>query len=787
MKQRFFWVVAPALAFGLGACQSKKQEQTEPAEAPPAQAATQPAEPAAVPTPPPAPKIPALSPEERAAKLGFAQYLPADTQTLIAVHNGAKTAQRVKASKLWKLLDSEISGASGMSDETAPSKEEETDDFELPEGEQDATPATADAPAGAAEPAEPAGDAVPTEAAEMGAETYFGREFTFAMGKTGSEQFGHLLTLNRRANFLRMRSLARSLAAAAKENDPDAVESAMEKAFGPEFFKEFLADPASGIGLYEKMAMPPIYLAFRTTPETVDAAAQQISGGLGMMAMAGEMVEPAEAERNGMHFAGFKVNGAKISEQIAENRGNMEEELDAATVDRLIAATAKKNLVILTGKVLDYVVIFVGSSVDDFQLAASPGQSVLSGEPLAFTDGYASKELAAVLYGDKNLISSTAAAGGLADIAEGIREGISGSEGLGDTRDLESLLRLVGERENALLKLTTSEAYGLAAFFEDGLKIETFGGRDPSANDWKAPCRLASLGNSTDVALFANLAVLPEFDQKAREYVEALTETGYAIALKAADLPIGEGHDKWLKFKQVTKMFDKEFRADTVQMWNAFYGEFSQGLGSERAWVFDLNGSMPPVPGVPQPLVDHAKIPRVTMVAPVSDRARLAKAWDAMNAGATRILAKVGPMLGQEIPMQKPLSSEKNGYTTWFFGMPSFTDDFIPSVTISDQWFAASSSKNQALDLLGKAGSESVGAAGMTLKVNFQALQKFSSETLQVCQKNAPALFGPDALDEEDVKKAEKAIEALGELDQLSMQCRREGGVMRTSLHWKTR
>ena len=45
---------------------------------------------------------------------------------------------------------------------------------------------------------------------------------------------------------------------------------------------------------------------------------------------------------------------------------------------------------------------------------------------------------------------------------------------LGDTRDLEALLRMVGERETALRKLAGNETLGMAAFFEDGLKIESY-------------------------------------------------------------------------------------------------------------------------------------------------------------------------------------------------------------------------------------------------------------------------------------------------------------------------
>ncbi len=73
-----------------------------------------------------------------------------------------------------------------------------------------------------------------------------------------------------------------------------------------------------------------------------------------------------------------------------------------------------------------------------------------------------------------------------------------------------------------------------------------------------------------------------------------------------------------------------------------------------------------------QELVDEGKFPRISLLAPVTDRAKLASAWEAMNRSASGILAKISEMNGQEIPMQKPISSEKNAFTT---GFSSDSDD----------------------------------------------------------------------------------------------------------------
>ena len=409
----------PAVALALGAC--KKKEEVKAPASPPAVAETPPQAPA---TPAPEVKIPGLSAEERAAKLGFVRHLPQDTEVVLAFHNGTKTVDRVKASKLWKLVQNQLGGGFGMPP---------ADDVELDE------PA---APADAAEPEAWAGRAL------------FGTEFTLALGKSTSVQTGNLLTLNRRMSYFQIRSATKAFLAAMKSGDVAALTESFSNGYGPDLAKELLDDPESGIALIEKTSMPPVYLAFRTREADQPAAAQQVAAMVENVNLLGEMVEPVEVESSGGKFAGFKILGTKVSAMLADDREAMEEEMEPAKVDQLLAAIAKKDLVVVSGTVGDYVVLFFGGSVDDFKLAGDVGQSLAASTALAFTDAYASKELAAVVYGQKESMDTMIqAAGGLADMTNGLRDGLAGSDVLGDTRDLEAMFKIVAEREAALRKL----------------------------------------------------------------------------------------------------------------------------------------------------------------------------------------------------------------------------------------------------------------------------------------------------------------------------------------------
>ena len=753
MKKRVNWLLVPAVALTLGAC--KKKEEVKVPESPPAVAETPPQ---VAPAPAPEVKIPSLSVDERAAKLGFVRHLPQDTEVVLAFHNGSKTVDRVKSSKLWKLVQSQVGAGFGMAPE---------DDGDLDVEVEDGL------------------EVAPDEDESSGPAGLFGSEFTLALGKSTAEQAGNVLTLNRRMSYFQARSATKAFIAAIKSGDVAAMGESWASSYGPELVKELLEDPQSGIALLEKTKMPPVYLAFKSREADQAVAAQQVAAMVENVNMFDEMVEPVEVEQSGGKFQGFKILGTKVSAMMAEDRESMEEELEPAQIDQLLAAVAKKDVVIMSGTVGDYVVLFFGGAVEDFKLAASASQSMVATDALAFTDAYASKELAAVMYGQKEgMETMITAAGGLADMTNGVRDGLAGSDALGETRDLEAMFKILAEREEALRKLVGNEALGSVAFFEEGLKVESYGGTDSGMVDWKAANRLARLGDSEDVVLFANLTTNAVYDEKARAYLDALLETAYAMTMKIAEAPM-EG-EQMAQFKAMAAMFDGKFRPDMVALWDAFSNDFGGGLGNESALIVDLKGTAPAVPGVAQEVVDKAKVPRVSVISPVTDRAKLAGSWDKINTTLTGTLAKVGEMTGQKIPMQKPISSEKSGNTTWFFPMPFFTDDFLPSVTVGDKWFVASSSKSQALDLITTADAGGETRDGLWFRMNFKALEKYSKETYALIDENSDALMG-QSLSDSQKKLIKNSIAILGDLDDLTVHSRREGGVQRSSVHFKTR
>jgi len=761
MKIHLNWLWIPAVALSLGACKKKEEVKIPEAPVPVVEAPVNQTPVKEAPEAPPAVVAPAVSVEARAAKLGFAKHLPQDAEAVISVYEGSKIASRMKTSKLWKMVQQEMGGDFGM-----------TADDEMQHPDAAAGDPLPDDPAAAAD--EP-----------IGPSTLFGTEFTLAMGKNTGSQFGNLLTINRRMGYYQMRGLAKAFATAVKSGDMESLTESLADGYGADLVKDLMKDPQSGIPLLEKVQMPPIYVAFKTKDADRPAAAQQLAAMVANGNALGEMVETAEIEVSGQKFVGLKILGSEMSANLAKDREGMEEALDAATVDQLLAVIAKKDIVLLSGTVGDYVVLFLGGSTADFRLAPDFSQSLVASDALAFSDAYSSKDLCMLSYGQKEATDTIIqAAGGLAEMTNGLRDGLAGAEGLGDTRDMDALFQIVAERESALRKLAGNEASGMVAFFEDGLKIESYGGYNYGMLDLKSPNKLGNLGDSEDVVLFANMTGDAVFSEKSRDYYGALLETAYAMTLKIAEAPIEV--ESMTQFKELAKTFDGKFRPDMLAMWDALSNDFGGSLGHESAWIVDLKGGAPAIPGIPQNVVDKAKVPRISMVCPVIDRSKLSGSWDKMNSTLTGTLAKISEMTGSQMPMQKPISSEKNGNTTWFFPMPFFTDDFLPSVTVGDKWFVASTSKNQALDLVAKADTGSTTRNGFWLTMNFKALETYAKASATLVEENAEAIMGAP-LSPEDSETIAQSIGILGDLDKLTVHSRSEGAVLRSSVHLKTR
>ena len=429
---RPWFTVLPVTALVLGSCEKKEQAS---APAAPGEAAKAPvAAPAEAPA---APAAKALTPGERAAMLGIVGHLSKDTESVMSLYDGKDIVKRLRSLKSWEFIR-----------EVA--KEEDGTDIEAEIGE------------GAAE-----------------ASKFLGQEIFLATGKGTGPQVANLVKLSQRSNYYQMRVLAKAFAAGAKEGDFSGLDSSSQAAM-----MEMAKEIGKEMGIIEAAAVPPTLGGVKAEDaESLAMAQQELASGMDqMVGLLGEAAKPLEFTKGGATFKGYKLSGEFLAAQMEAGRSDMEQTLEPADVDRLIAAIKTKNLAIAQGAIGNYLMIFLGDNEQLCPLADKVEDSLAANDAISYVDAYQGKKVAGFLYGEQGIVKA-GLVGSLKDMALGIRDGLAGSEGLGDTRELASLLELVGEKEDAVIGLAKADSVGGLVVVEDGVKFES---RFPEtkAADW---------------------------------------------------------------------------------------------------------------------------------------------------------------------------------------------------------------------------------------------------------------------------------------------------------------
>ncbi|MGB0775440.1 MAG: hypothetical protein ACPGUY_06310, partial [Akkermansiaceae bacterium] len=499
--------------------------------------------------------------------------------------------------------------------------------------------------------------------------------------------------------------------------------------------------PKELIKMMARFDMPAFYQGARVsdeeTRELVSAQMEELASQIGNGMP--DATEEVIVKRGGSEFKGYKIVGAKLAEMIGEEETEeLKKGFDIEDIEAFKKELAKKNIVIVSGSIGEYVISFIGKSIDDLKFVDDVEQSICANEKMVFMDKYLDKELLYAGYSDADFVNKVGNVESvlfkiLGSAASGASDGLGDATSLGDTQDIEALLEDIKSQGDKIA--------GFVGYMEDGLKVEVYGGSNLPALDLNSSHTLSSLETSNDTLLFANWTNNEDYNTKILNYIDSLGETSYLVAKRLASQD-ADGDREIEEFQEGLNKFDSKLRENVLGLWKTLRGEFAEGLGSESAVVVDINGSFPKVPNVPPVVLKEGKVPRVAIASRVADRDKLKQSWEKINTNLEKLLATIGEMQGGEpIPMQSRMSSDKDGLKTWFIAFPFLSDDFVPSVSVSDELFFASTSKtfSEGLAEKFKAGG-GVARKGAWLRVDFKVLSKFAKEWRELIEKNADEL-----------------------------------------------
>jgi len=702
----------------------------------------------AVPDSNPDPIKPSASAEDRAAKLGFAKHLPKNIAQYDAIFNGRKAFERVINSDLGALILERMADM-GMSLDNLKGN-----------------------------------DAVETQIA------IYSEEYFSAYGKGTAETYDQAVQFVNRLAYYGARFgvfMGDGFVREGEDFEPSGPKPFME---GP-----FKGAPAELVKIFSKLNMPSYYQGAKVSDEdTRELVAEQMEKIVSSLNFVEGACEAITIKRGDTEFSGYKISGEQLAEMIDDDTvEEMQAVFEIDDINAFKAALAKKNLVAVSGVIGDYVILFFGSSEDDFVIVDDVADSLCASENIVFLDPYLGKDILSVGLRDAEVIHTIGNVEAIgyrifSSIARGFSSGLSEAGSLGDTQDLEALLDSLDSQGRKLASMFGGTDAGYVAFIEDGLKIESIGGSNMPAIDFDKSHSLAPLATGDGTFFFANWTSNESYNKKVMEYVDTLGETTYLLTKRIAALDINDRD--FDDFKESLDMFDKSFRSDVLEIWKALREDMADGLGAETAIVMDVNGSLPKIPSVPSAVLKEGKMPRIAYVSTVSDRDKLKSSWTRLNTSAENILKTVSEMAGKEIPMQEPMSSEKNDLTTWFIPILFQNNDFVPSVSVSDDLFFASTSKKFSEGLAERfkqGGGES--RKGAWLHVDFNLLHDYAEQWLDLVDKNADELIPSKSAREdffENKSDIEALMKALRSVESLTVHTRQEGGRTRTSLHLKT-
>lgn len=453
-------------------------------------------------------------------------------------------------------------------------------------------------------------------------------------------------------------------------------------------------------------------------------------------------------------------------------------------IEKSLTAFQAKKFAVAWGPVGDYLVFTCGRNLDHLKFAATPAASLLMRPELARLAPYAEKNMLGLLYANAAVLSAVMDDQPFTPMLRGVFGAMKESPVFGNLGTaLEGQLKEYTPLEVALFKFEVTPQ-AAALWWDHGVHLESFGGVRSRAVELDKPLQFARFVNRPEVVLgFSFRRDLP-YQKLERAWMEKLVQMGYTAAQELVKAGIA-GPQGGQNFA----MFEEMALPSLKKLYDAGNEMSDKGFGGETAFLIDLNGKLPSgLPGVP-PEAKDLRLPRVTTISEVTNRSAVAAGWKKISdtisesigifTGGPGTRDKNGNPTGAApsgIMMPEPISSEKNGVTSYFFGLPFLTGDLLPCASINDHVLLLSTSKDGAEALAGeltKPATDQV--SGLIWKIDPGAIMDWVISVAGVSP-------GQSAETQKEMKQVQKWAKPFH-----AMQGRifRENNVPRASFSWE--
>lgn len=440
------------------------------------------------------------------------------------------------------------------------------------------------------------------------------------------------------------------------------------------------------------------------------------------------------------------------------------------TIEKAYDAVQAKKFKLAWGVVDSHLVLACGMNLDHLNLVADPAASVLSKPEMARLLPHTGKNLVGLTY------ASSATIGALNDdqpfvpMLRGLVEAMKENEMFKEMGNvLDKQLGELSPLEKAVYGAESSTLTA-AAWWDKGVHFESYGGIKPRFLDQGKALDYAKLIDKAGVVFGIAYHRNEGYGKDFRAWMEKLVGMLYTGAQELVKAGIA-GPDGGQQFAQ----FESTFLPVLLKAYEADKTMDDKGMGSELAFILDVNGKMPNSPLLPVPAeAKDMKFPRITTVGAVKSREELTKGWGTIKDSINGIFAPE-PGVPSLLSLGDPISAEKNGVTTYFFGMPFFAGDFLPVASVNDRVLLLSSSKEAAEAFAGElAQPASKTVDGCVWRLDLGALAEYASEASVLSPTQTP----------EKTREMKENLKWVKPFGPMTGRIYEENGVTRNTLNW---
>jgi hypothetical protein len=430
-------------------------------------------------------------------------------------------------------------------------------------------------------------------------------------------------------------------------------------------------------------------------------------------------------------------------------------------VARALEVLAGKKWVLAMGQGPQRAYMGVARSTAEVRLATTVEDSILARPEMRSLDASAAKDLGLIACWDGVFLSALRSKEPFQPMVRGLLAGLRADAGLGKiAQALTPLVIELAAAERACHDTDYSNGAAVS-WWEGDLHAEWAGGASAQrVKAWSRPTKFSQLLDEETVVL--GVCGQGTATGAGCAYFEAWMKLAHAAA--GAWIQGGAGGEQ---APMIFETAEKSVMPSVLGIYDGAKTIWQKALDEDGAFVLDVGGQMPALPGLP-PGGQEVPLPRLLLAHGIKNRALIGVSWQNIETGLWQGLSMIPALEPLTLPAVQ--SRRHADAETFFYEMPTGSDELLPCVSLTEARFMIGTSRKQqtqAADVLRQPGS--VAPVGMRVKMNFAKLREFLRA------------FAAVRGDLQGLKDAQKWLEPLEVLDARVWS---EGELSRGILSW---